>query len=137
METNISGYNPLIFSLNGVPACANKKLLTDILRTEWKFTGYVVSDESAIENIINDHHYLTNNVDTVAACVNAGCNLELSPNLITPVYLSLCMIVLCVGWGVVCVWVWLGVRWEERGGESGVESKGDGKGGREDRLGCE
>ncbi len=31
----------LIFlsSVNGVPACANKKLLTDILRTQWKFKG--------------------------------------------------------------------------------------------------
>ncbi|XP_076444918.1 uncharacterized protein LOC143282917 [Babylonia areolata] len=76
-------------SINGVPACANKRMLTDILRTEWGFSGYVVSDESAIENIINDHHYLNSTVDTVAACVDAGCNLELSPNLVTPVYFSL------------------------------------------------
>ncbi|KAL8575359.1 hypothetical protein ACOMHN_048652 [Nucella lapillus] len=76
-------------SINGVPACANKRLLTDVLRKEWKFSGYVVSDESAIENIINSHHYLNSSVDTVAACVNAGCNLELSPNLVTPVYFSL------------------------------------------------
>ncbi|CAG5114564.1 unnamed protein product [Candidula unifasciata] len=76
-------------SINGVPSCANKKLLTDILRDEWNFTGYVVSDESAIENIINDHHYLNNSLDTAAACVNAGCNLELSPNLVQPVYLSI------------------------------------------------
>ena len=57
---------------------------------EWKFTGYIVSDEGAIEFIIDKHHYLNNSVDTVAACVNAGCNLELSGNLITPVYFSLC-----------------------------------------------
>lgn len=77
------------FSINGVPACANKKLLTDVLRGEWNFTGYIVSDEGAIENIISEHHYLDNNVDTVAACVNAGCNLELSGNLANPVYFSL------------------------------------------------
>ncbi|XP_055862919.1 xylan 1,4-beta-xylosidase-like isoform X1 [Biomphalaria glabrata] len=75
--------------INGVPACANGKLLTDILRNEWNFTGYVVSDEQAIENIITRHHYLNNSVDTAAACVNAGCNLELSPNLPQPVYLSI------------------------------------------------
>ncbi|CAL1527276.1 unnamed protein product [Lymnaea stagnalis] len=75
--------------INGVPACANSKLLTDILRNEWNFTGYVVSDEQAIENIITRHHYLNNSVDTAAACVNAGCNLELSPNLPQPVYLSI------------------------------------------------
>ncbi|XP_067675255.1 uncharacterized protein [Haliotis asinina] len=75
--------------INGVPACANKKLLTDILRTEWGFKGYVISDEGAIENIISQHHYLNNTVDTVAACVKAGCNLELSGNLAQSVFMSL------------------------------------------------
>ncbi|KAK7108563.1 hypothetical protein V1264_016285 [Littorina saxatilis] len=75
--------------INGIPNCANKKMLTDVLRGEWNFTGYVISDQGAIENIINYHHYLNNSVDTVAACVNAGCNLELSNNLKTPVYFSL------------------------------------------------
>ncbi|KAK7480737.1 hypothetical protein BaRGS_00027998 [Batillaria attramentaria] len=75
--------------INGVPACANSELLTDVLRGEWNFTGYIVSDEGAIENIIYLHHYLNNTVDTVAACVNAGCNLELSGNLAKPVYFSL------------------------------------------------
>ncbi|KAK7108531.1 uncharacterized protein [Littorina saxatilis] len=75
--------------INGVPACANEKLLTDITRKEWGFKGYVISDEGAIENIISQHHYLNNSVDTVAACVNAGCNLELSGYNADPVYLSL------------------------------------------------
>ncbi|XP_060068514.1 uncharacterized protein LOC132548653 isoform X3 [Ylistrum balloti] len=75
--------------LNGIPACGNKRLLTDILRKEWGFKGYVVSDEEAIENIIDFHHYLNNSVDTVALCVNAGCNLELSNNEASPVYYSM------------------------------------------------
>jgi beta-glucosidase len=76
--------------INGVPACGNKKLLTDILRTELGFTGYVVSDQVAIENIIDFHHYTNNSIDTVALCVNAGCNLELSTNLDKPIYFSMC-----------------------------------------------
>ncbi|XP_012939100.1 xylan 1,4-beta-xylosidase isoform X2 [Aplysia californica] len=76
-------------SVNGVPTCASKKLLTDILRTEWKFRGYVVSDEGAIENVISGHKYLNNSVDTVAACVNAGTNLELSGNLPQPIFMSI------------------------------------------------
>jgi beta-glucosidase len=31
-------------SINGVPACANRELLGDLLRGEWNFTGFVVSD---------------------------------------------------------------------------------------------
>ncbi|XP_064392288.1 uncharacterized protein LOC135339960 isoform X2 [Halichondria panicea] len=63
-------------SINGVPACANKKLLTDILRMEWGFKGYVVSDQGAIEIMITNHHYTNNSVDTAAAAVNAGTCLE-------------------------------------------------------------
>ncbi|XP_071137812.1 uncharacterized protein [Mytilus edulis] len=74
-------------SINGVPACANSKLLTSILRDEWNFTGYVVSDEVAIENIMFWHQYYLDPIDTVAGCVNAGCNLELSGNSYKPVYL--------------------------------------------------
>ena len=36
------------FSINGVPACTNKQLLSDILRTEWGFKGYVISDQGAL-----------------------------------------------------------------------------------------
>nr|XP_011418650.2 xylan 1,4-beta-xylosidase [Crassostrea gigas] len=72
--------------INGVPACGNKRLLTDILRTELGFTGYVVSDQEAIENIMTYHHYTNNSVDTAALCVKAGCNLELSTNEVKPTY---------------------------------------------------
>ena len=31
-------------AINGVPSCANRELLGDLLRGEWNFTGFVVSD---------------------------------------------------------------------------------------------
>jgi len=68
----------LFVSLDGVPSCANKRLLTDILRGTWNFTGYVVSDDDALENIVNAHHYLPTYVEAAAAAVGAGCNLELT-----------------------------------------------------------
>ncbi|XP_077869988.1 uncharacterized protein LOC100375243 [Saccoglossus kowalevskii] len=64
--------------INEVPACANTRLLTDILRKEWGFDGYVVSDEGAVEFIMTSHHYTDSIVDTVASAVNAGCNLDLA-----------------------------------------------------------
>ncbi|CAB3982823.1 probable beta-D-xylosidase 5 [Paramuricea clavata] len=74
-------------SVNGVPACANKKLLTDILRTKWKFKGYVISDEGALEFILFFHKYTKTKVETAAAAVNAGCNLELGlPNVSKNIY---------------------------------------------------
>ncbi|XP_056413136.1 uncharacterized protein LOC130356112 isoform X2 [Hyla sarda] len=64
--------------VNGIPACANKKLLTDILRSEWGFKGYVVSDEGALEFITLAHKYSINFLEAAIASVNSGCNLDLS-----------------------------------------------------------
>jgi len=68
----------MFVSLDGVPSCANKRLLTDILRAEWKFTGFVVSDDDALEKIVDAHHYVSTYVEAAAAAVDAGCNLELT-----------------------------------------------------------
>ena len=65
-------------SVNGIPACANHKLLTEVLRAEWGFQGYVISDQGALEFIISNHHYINNSLDTAVVCMKAGCNLELS-----------------------------------------------------------
>ena len=61
-----------------MPACANKNLLRQILRDQWNFTGYVVSDDDALEFIISHHHYLDDTASVAAAAVKAGCNLELT-----------------------------------------------------------
>lgn len=63
--------------------------MMDILRGEWNFTGYVVSDEGAIENQISFHHFYNNSEDAAAGSVNAGCNLELSGNLTEPVFMKI------------------------------------------------
>ena len=61
-----------------MPACANKKLLRQILRDKWNFTGYVVSDDDALEFIVSGHHYLNDATAAAAASIKAGCNLELT-----------------------------------------------------------
>ena len=60
------------FSVNGIPACAHKKLLTEVVRGEWGFNGYVVSDQGALEAILYNHKYTHNVLDTVMAAINAG-----------------------------------------------------------------
>lgn len=78
-------YKYVFFSINGVPACANKNLLTDILRDEFGFDGYYMSDEGAIENIYVQHKYVNSSAAAAAAAVNAGVNLEL-PNSPQPYF---------------------------------------------------
>jgi beta-glucosidase len=71
-------------SINGIPSCANTRLLTDILRTGMNFTGYVVADDDALVNIHTAHHYVNTSEEAAIVALNAGVNLELydSPSLI-------------------------------------------------------
>jgi beta-glucosidase len=68
----MSAYN----SLDGVPDSCNKRLLTDILRTQWGFDGYVVSDDGSVADIYNSHRYANTAVETSALAVKAGNDLD-------------------------------------------------------------
>jgi beta-glucosidase len=61
---------------NGEPCCANKRLLTDILRGEWGFGGYVVSDCGAIYDIHTGHHFVNSEGEASALAVKAGTDLS-------------------------------------------------------------
>ena len=63
-------------SVNGVAAAANHWLLTDILRKEWGFKGWVASDYGAVDGILNLHHNTANEKETAAAAINAGMDCE-------------------------------------------------------------
>ena len=63
-------------SVNGIPASANKWLLGDVLRGEWGFMGYVVSDCGAVSDIVHAHYYETDPEKAVALAAKAGTDLE-------------------------------------------------------------
>jgi beta-glucosidase len=62
-------------SLNGEPLCASKRMMTDILRGEWGFKGYVVSDCDAIADIYKHHHFSKTEEEASAVAVKAGTDL--------------------------------------------------------------
>jgi beta-glucosidase len=76
-EGHVGGVMGAYNAVNGVPACASSFLLTDLLRNQWGFDGYVVSDCGAIHNIwgTQEHHYVNTPEEAAAAAVKAGCNL--------------------------------------------------------------
>ena len=61
--------------VNGEPACASKRLMTDILRAEWGFDGYVVSDCDAVKDIYEHHKFAKTMEEGVALAVKAGTEL--------------------------------------------------------------
>lgn len=61
---------------NGEPCCASPTLLGKILRQEWGFDGYVVSDCWAINDIFGGHGVVETAAEAAALAVKAGCDLE-------------------------------------------------------------
>ncbi|HET6852444.1 MAG TPA: glycoside hydrolase family 3 N-terminal domain-containing protein [Pyrinomonadaceae bacterium] len=70
--TLMSSFN----AINGVPASANPFTLTKVLRQEWKFDGFVVSDYTSVKELIN-HGIAANEEEAAAAALNAGVDMEM------------------------------------------------------------
>lgn len=63
--------------LNGIPCHANPWLMEDILRKEWGFKGFVVSDWMDIEHIHDLHHTAVDNKDAFYQSVDAGMDMHM------------------------------------------------------------
>lgn len=74
VESIMCAYN----RLNGQPCCASNDLLNDILRKEWKFTGHIVTDCGAIDDMVTYHKFYENKTEAVAATLKAGTSLDCS-----------------------------------------------------------
>ncbi|UVP75209.1 glycoside hydrolase family 3 C-terminal domain-containing protein [Bacteroides ovatus] len=64
-------------TIDGVPCAANRWLLNDLLRKEWGFDGFVVSDWSAVIHSFGYLHIAPTLEDAAAMCLEAGMDVEL------------------------------------------------------------
>lgn len=62
--------------VSGHPAASNKYLLTDVLRGEMGFEGYVISDDHAIEQLVK-HGVAEDKADAAAQALNAGLDMDM------------------------------------------------------------
>jgi beta-glucosidase len=74
--TTMSAFN----DINGVPATANKRLLTDILRGEWGFKGVVISDYTADQELVA-HGYAQDDRDAARLAILAGVDVSMQSGL--------------------------------------------------------
>ncbi len=74
--TFMSAFN----DLNGVPTSANPFTLTTVLRGEWKFDGFVVSDYESIRELIN-HGVAADEAEAARAALSAGVDMEMVSRL--------------------------------------------------------
>ena len=74
--TLMSAFN----SLNGVPASANRFTLTSVLRDEWKFEGFVVSDYESVRELLN-HGIAADEAEAARLAITAGVDMEMVSRL--------------------------------------------------------
>jgi len=62
--------------INGIPATGNKWLMTDLLRDQWGFDGFVVTDYTAINEMV-PHGSGANDSEVAAQALNAGVDMDM------------------------------------------------------------
>ena len=74
VESVMCAYN----RVNGEPCCTGQTLLQSVLRNEWKFKGHVVTDCGALDDVFMRHKAIPTSVETAAAAIKAGVNMDCS-----------------------------------------------------------
>lgn len=75
-KTIMTAYN----AIDGLPCTANRYLLTDILREQWKFNGFVFSDLGSVEGIATSHRNVPDIKHAAVAALKAGVETDLGGN---------------------------------------------------------
>jgi beta-glucosidase len=75
-EAHAMGIMAAYSEIDGIPCVDNKWLLTDVLRKEWGFKGFVLSDLGAIKMSLLNHSVAADTSDALAQTFNAGLNMQ-------------------------------------------------------------
>ncbi len=76
-EANVRSVMAAYHEIDGVPCHINRWLLTDVLRGEWGFDGYVISDYDGVSRMINRQFVCKDNAEAARRAINAGMDFEL------------------------------------------------------------
>ena len=76
-EANVRSVMAAYNEIDGVPNHINRWLLTDVLRGEWGFDGYVISDYDGVSRMINRQFVCKDTAEAGRRSINAGLDFEL------------------------------------------------------------
>ncbi len=76
-EANLQSIMPAYHEIDGVPSHASDWLLKKVLRDEWNFTGFTVSDYSAVAELQSRHAVAADKQDAARQALIAGVDIEL------------------------------------------------------------
>ena len=80
IDAGVGSFMSAFNDLNGVPASANSFTLTSVLRGEWKFDGFVVSDYESVKELVN-HGFAADEAEAARAALSAGVDMEMVSRL--------------------------------------------------------
>ena len=75
-EAGVATFMNSFNTLNGIPATGNKYLQTDILKGQWKFKGFIVSDWNSVGEMI-PHGFAKDAYDASVKAANAGNDMDM------------------------------------------------------------
>lgn len=76
VEAGVGTFMNAFNEINGIPATAHKPLLRDVLKGEWGFKGFVVSDWGSVGEIAK-HRMAKDNEDAGRLAAIAGCDMDM------------------------------------------------------------
>lgn len=76
VENNVSSIMTAYSAINGIPATAHKHYITNVIRNEWNFDGYIVSDCGAVDDVFYQHNYTKTESETCRTVLDAGMDIE-------------------------------------------------------------
>ncbi len=77
VDAGVGSLMSAYMDLNSVPATGNYWLLHDVLREDWKFKGFVVSDAMAVGSLVT-HGYAKDREDAAYRAFHAGVNMDMA-----------------------------------------------------------
>jgi beta-glucosidase len=75
-EGHAMGVMAAYHEIDGIPVASDPELFNSILREEWGFKGFVLSDLGAIRRLWQDHHTAASAKDAIAQAINAGVDMQ-------------------------------------------------------------
>uniref|UniRef100_A0A0D9WA62 Fibronectin type III-like domain-containing protein n=1 Tax=Leersia perrieri TaxID=77586 RepID=A0A0D9WA62_9ORYZ len=76
LDGNVASVMCSYNKVNGKPTCADKDLLSGVIRGDWKLNGYIVSDCDSVDVLYNNQHYTKNPEDAAAITIKSGLDLN-------------------------------------------------------------
>jgi beta-glucosidase len=77
VDAGVASFMTAFNDINGVPATAHRFLLTQVLREEWNYKGFVVSDWDSLIQMI-DHGFAADEKHAAERALNAGLDMEMT-----------------------------------------------------------